>query len=53
MQREDLGTDYLEKRSDYFEKVTCDDVNRVAKKLLDPAQIVFSVSGGAAGDTTP
>lgn len=35
-----LGDDYLQKRNDYFNAVTLDQVNRLAKKLLSPLPLL-------------
>ncbi len=43
MQRYDLGADYLEKRNGYFSAVTVDDLKRVARRLLDPAQLSYAL----------
>ncbi len=40
MQLNNLGIDYLEKRNAYFKAVTLEQVNEVAKKLLNPKQMV-------------
>lgn len=45
IQRHNLGIDYLEKRNSYIEAVTLKDVNRVAKKLLQPEKLTFVVVG--------
>lgn len=45
MQLEDLGIDYLDKRNSYIEAVTLDDAKRVAKALIDPANLAFVVVG--------
>lgn len=48
MQLNDLGIDYLQKRNDYFKAVTLDQVNQVAKKLLNPKQMVVVKVGPAS-----
>jgi zinc protease len=45
MQVNDLGIDYLERRNDYIEAVTLDDVRRVAARLYDPASLLVVVVG--------
>ena len=45
MQLNQLGSDFLNKRNRYFEKVTVEDVNRVAKKLLDPEHQTIVIVG--------
>ncbi|MEW5728420.1 MAG: pitrilysin family protein [Pseudomonadota bacterium] len=49
MQLDDLGIDYLDKRNGYIEAVTLEDVNRVAKRLLDPARLTTVVVGKPDG----
>lgn len=51
VQRDELGIDYLNRRNDLINKVTLDDVNRVAKKLLDPATLATVVVGQPTGVT--
>ena len=46
MQIYGLGEDYIEKRQDYFAAVSCGDINRAAKNLLDPARFLFVAVGG-------
>ena len=41
MQLNNLGKDYLEKRNDYFNSVTLDQVNKVVKELIRPEKLVF------------
>ncbi|MFN7185806.1 MAG: M16 family metallopeptidase [Alphaproteobacteria bacterium] len=41
-----LGADYIDKRQGYFEAVSCGDINRAAKNLLDPARFLFVAVGG-------
>ena len=49
MQLADLGIDYLERRNGFIDAVTRDDVNRVARALLDGKALVFVVVGSPAG----
>jgi zinc protease len=49
MQVDDLGIDYLERRNDYIEAVTLDDVRRVAKRLYRPGQLLTVVVGDPQG----
>jgi zinc protease len=49
MQIYDLGIDYLDRRNALMEAVTLDDVNRVAKTLLDPAAVTMVVVGQPQG----
>jgi len=44
-----LKSDYFQKRNSYVEKVTLDDVRRVARRLLKPGQLTFFVVGNPAG----
>jgi zinc protease len=46
MQIYGLGEDYIEKRQEYFGAVSCGDINRAAKNLLDPARFLFVAVGG-------
>ncbi len=46
---DDLGIDYLDRRNDLIEAVSLDDVRRVARKLLDPANLHFVVAGQPDG----
>ncbi len=43
LQTQELGIDYIEKREEYIEAVTLDDVNRMAKKLLSVEPTVVIV----------
>ncbi|SLN32926.1 M16 family metallopeptidase [Oceanibacterium hippocampi] len=49
MQLDHLGIDYLEKRDALIEKVTLDDVRRVARRLLDPKDMLIVVVGSPHG----
>ncbi|MEE8203368.1 MAG: pitrilysin family protein [Alphaproteobacteria bacterium] len=49
IQLEDLGIDYLDRRNDYIEAITLDDVNRVAKTLLRPDELEVVVVGKPEG----
>lgn len=49
IQRQDLGIEYINERNRYFEAVTLDDVNRIAKKLLDPEALTIVVVGKPEG----
>ncbi|MBI2586843.1 MAG: insulinase family protein [Rhodospirillales bacterium] len=52
LQVENLGIDYPERRNGLIEKVTLDDVNRLAKKLLDPKRLTVVVVGKPEGVTS-
>lgn len=49
MQLDDLGVDYLDKRNGYIEAVTLEQVNALAKDLLDPARLTWVVVGKPDG----
>jgi zinc protease len=49
MQASGLGLDYIETRNDKVNAVTLADVNRVAKRLLDPDTLTFVVVGQPEG----
>ena len=49
IQLDDLGIDYIDRRSKLIGAVTLDDVRRVAKQLLDPAALSFVVVGEPVG----
>jgi zinc protease len=49
MQVDDLGIDYLERRNDYIEAVTLDDVRRVAARLYHPEDLLVVVVGDPDG----
>ncbi len=45
IQIDDLGMDYFDKRNDYIEAVTLDDVNRVARQWLDAGSLTIVIVG--------
>jgi len=45
MQVENLGIDYMTRRSELLQKVTIEDVRRVARRLLDPQKLRVVVVG--------
>jgi len=49
MQRIGLPRDYIKNRNAQMSAVTLDDINRVAKELLDPDQLTFVVVGKPEG----
>jgi zinc protease len=54
IQLEELGIDYIDRRNGYIEAVTLDDVNRVARQLLDPDALQVVVVGTPEGlESTP
>lgn len=50
MQKEDLGTDFLDRRNSLVEAVTLEDVNRVAGELMDPDNVTLTVVGKPEGE---
>jgi zinc protease len=50
VQLEGFPPDYFAKRNDYIEAVTLEDVRRVARKLLDPDALSFTIVGRPEGD---
>jgi len=49
MQMEGLPTDYIANRNDMVNAVTIEDINRVARELLDPSKLTFMVVGQPDG----
>jgi zinc protease len=49
MQTDNMPIDYIATRNDKVNAVTLEDVNRVAKRLLDPDALTFVVVGQPAG----
>jgi zinc protease len=45
---EELGPDYVDRRSDLVAAVTLDALKRVAKRLLDPSKLIVTVVGRPA-----
>jgi zinc protease len=52
-QRQNLDIGYVAKRNSLIEAVTLADVNRVAKKLYDPARLTVVVAGSPAEGKAP
>jgi zinc protease len=52
LQLDDLGIDYLDKRNRLIEAVSLDDARRVAKRLLDPEALSFTIVGRPDGVST-
>ena len=52
MQMQGLPTDYIATRNDNVDAVTLDDVNRVARELLDPDGLHFVVVGQPRGQSS-
>ncbi len=49
LQVDGLGIDYLDRRSALIDRVTVDDVRRVARRLLDPDKLRIAVVGSPPG----
>ncbi|MCB2099909.1 MAG: insulinase family protein [Rhodobacterales bacterium] len=49
VQLDDLGIDYFDRRNDLIAAVSKEDVNRLARRLLDPKRLVFVVVGEPEG----
>jgi len=49
IQMDNLGRDYLERRSSLIQNITIDDIKRVARKLLDNKSLLFVVVGEPSG----
>lgn len=49
IQMDNLGSDYLERRSAIIQNITLDDIKRVARKLLDNKSLLFVVVGSPEG----
>ncbi len=49
MQRYGFDTDYVNKRNGFIDAVTLADVNRVAKRLLDPGKLFWVIVGEPEG----
>ena len=45
MQYHDLGIDYIDRRDDFINAVSLEDVKRVARRILDPKQLTVVVVG--------
>lgn len=49
VQINDLGIDYLDRRPELIDAVTADDIQRVARRLLDPSRLLVVVVGKPEG----
>jgi zinc protease len=49
IQLEDLGIDYLDRRNGEIEAITVDDIKRVAKRLMEPKNLIVTVVGEPEG----
>ncbi len=45
IQLDNLGIDYIDRRNDYIEAVTLEDIRRVARRLLDPENLQVVIVG--------
>jgi len=50
-QEENLGIDYFQRRNAMIAAITLEDINRVAKRLVEPDKLMFSVVGKPQGVT--
>ncbi len=49
IQLEDLGIDYMDRRSSYIDAVTTEDIRRVARRLIRPDELIIVVVGDPEG----
>lgn len=49
IQLEDLGIDYIDRRNGEIEAITSADIKRVAKRLLEPKNLIVTVAGEPEG----
>jgi zinc protease len=49
IQRDELGIDYVNRRNELINAVTLDEVKRLAKRLIDADELVFTVVGKPEG----
>ena len=49
IQLDDLGIDYIERRNGEIEAITVDDIKRVAKRLMEPKNLIVTVVGEPEG----
>ena len=52
MQAQNLGIDYIDRRSGFFEKVTLAQVKKVARELFNPEELTMVVVGQPEGLTS-
>ena len=45
IQRKGLGINYIQNRENIYDMITINDINRVAKKWLDPKSLTFVIVG--------
>ncbi len=53
MQHYQLGKDYLTARVDRFSRVSCEDINQLAREMLVPEKFLFAVVGGTEDKEAP
>lgn len=53
MQRYHLGENYLTERVAFFNEVSCNDINQLARELLAPEKFLFAVVGGISDTAAP
>ena len=49
IQLDDLGINYIDRRNGEIEAVTVDDIKRVAKRLMEPKNLIVTVVGEPEG----
>ncbi len=49
IQLEDLGIDYMDRRSSYIDAVTTEDIRRVVRRLIRPDELIIVVVGDPEG----
>ncbi len=49
IQQDNLGIDYIDRRNGEIEAITVDDIKRVAKRLLEPKNLIVTVAGAPEG----
>ena len=49
IQLEDLGIEYMDRRSGYIDAVTLEDIRRVARRLIRPDEMIVVIVGDPAG----
>ena len=49
IQLDNLGIDYIDRRNGQVEAITVDDIKRVAKRLMEPKNLIVTVAGAPEG----
>ena len=49
IQLDNLGIDYIDRRNGEVEAITVDDIKRVAKRLMEPKNLIVTVAGAPEG----